>query len=100
VAARVAAATIWKQIDINGQTYCFGDLFTIGQRRPAYVLSAVSQGGDSGAWIFEDAPANPASTRWYGMLVAGDAQQNQSLACYGEHVLAWARTVLPNLVLP
>lgn len=100
VTARVAAATLWKQVDIAGQTHCFGDLFAIGHRQPAYVLQAVSQGGDSGTWIFEDPPTQSANTHWLGMLIAGDRQQNQTLACYGEHLFAWARQGLPNLVLP
>jgi hypothetical protein len=40
------------------------------------------------------------STRWLGMLIAGDKQQNQSLACYSEHLFDWARGSVPNLVLP
>ena len=100
VPARVAAATIWKEIDVAGQTHCFGDLFAIGHRQAAYVLQAVSQGGDSGTWIFEDPPSNSASTRWLGMLIAGDKQQNQSLACYSEHLFDWAKIAVPSIVLP
>ena len=100
VAARVAAATIWKKIKIAGEELCFGDLFSIGNRQPIYVLQSVSQGGDSGAWIFEDAGSRSASTRWLGMLIAGDKQHNQSLACFAEHIFQWARSEKSDLVLP
>ena len=33
---------------------------------------------------------------WIGMVVGGDPQQNQSLACYAEHVLGWARAAIPG----
>jgi hypothetical protein len=98
VLARVDAATIWKAVLIDGQRYCFADLFSIGHREPSYVLQAVSQPGDSGAWVLRDTIA-PLST-WIGMVVAGDRQQNQSLACHAESVFAWSRSVNPNLVLP
>jgi len=100
VAARVAAATIWKKADVAGQIRCFGDIFSVSHRLPAYVLSAVSKGGDSGSWILEDPPPQSSSTRWIGMLVAGDKQQNQSLACYSKHVFDWAKGRRPNLQLP
>jgi hypothetical protein len=99
VHARVAAATIWKEISVAGQRHCFGDIFAIGHHQVTYVLQAVSQGGDSGTWIFDDPPPNSASARWLGMLIAGDKQQNQSLACYSEHLFTWARKLVPNIAL-
>jgi len=99
VGARVAAATIWKEIYVGGQLRCFGDLFALGHRQVNYVLQAVSQGGDSGTWIFEDSSPNSANTRWLGMLIAGEKQQNQSLACYSEHLFRWAKRLVPNIVL-
>jgi hypothetical protein len=100
VSASVAAATIWKKVKIDHQERCFADLFSVGHRQAAYVVSAVSQGGDSGSWIFEDVSPPAATTGWMGVLIAGEKQQNQSLACHGEHVFEWAKTVQPNLVLP
>jgi hypothetical protein len=99
VSARVAAATIWKKVDVAGTLHCFGDLFAIGHRQPAYILQAVSEGGDSGAWIFGDSPNDMTSTLWLGMLIAGDKQQNQSLACYSEHLFDWAKQLRPDIVL-
>lgn len=98
VTALVATATIWKVVDIAGQRHCFGDVFALGHRQVGYVLQALSRPADSGAWVFED--RGSASTKWLGMLIAGDKQHNQSLACYGEHVFTWARAVRADLVLP
>lgn len=100
VQARVGAATIWKRIAVGNQDYCFGDLFTLTHRKPIYLSQAISQGGDSGAWILEDPSSISASTGWLGMLIAGDQNQSQSLACYAEHVFSWAQTINSNLVLP
>jgi hypothetical protein len=54
VTARITAATIWKEVAVDGQPRCFGDLFAIGHRQVTYVLQAVSKPGDLGTWIFED----------------------------------------------
>jgi hypothetical protein len=98
VFARIAAATIWKVVEIVGQLHCFGDVFAMGHRQPGYMLQAVSEGGDSGAWVLDD--TGSISTKWLGMVIAGDKYQNQSLGCYAEHTLSWSRSVYPNLVLP
>jgi hypothetical protein len=94
---KVTATTVWKTINF-GSPVCFADLFMLDFRRPTYVVSAVSQGGDSGSWIIEDPTAPPTVAAWYGMLMAGDRQQ--SFACYGEHVLDWAKAQHAPLRLP
>jgi hypothetical protein len=85
---RVSATTIWKAIDF-GTPVCFADLFMLDFRHATHLVTAVSKGGDSGAWIIEDPSAPPTVAAWYGMLMAGDRQQ--SFACHGEHVFAWAK---------
>ena len=89
---RVAAATIWKAINF-GSPVCFADLFAVDHRVATYVVSAVSQSGDSGSWIVEDPSNPPLVPSWYGMLIAGDRQQ--SYACYAEHLLTWAKSNIP-----
>lgn len=97
VRARITAATIWKAVDVQGTRRCFADVFSIGHVGRQYIVNDVSQPGDSGAWIYE-AVDPPASSQWLGMLIAGDRQQNQSIACYAEHILTWAQSVNGNLV--
>src|SRR5262249_3104562 len=89
---RVAAATIWKALNF-GSPVCFADLFAVDHRVATYVVSAVSQSGDSGSWIVEDPSNPPLVPSWYGMLIAGDRQQ--SYACYAEHLLTWAKSNIP-----
>lgn len=94
---RVSAATVWKAIDF-GSPICFGDLFMVDFRNATIIVTAVSQGGDSGSWIVEDPVAPPTVSAWYGMLMAGDRQQ--SFACYAEHIFGWAKKRHTALRLP
>ena len=94
---RVSATTIWKAINF-GSPVCFADLFMVDFRNATHIVTAVSQGGDSGSWIVEDPVAPPTVAAWYGMLMAGDRQQ--SFACYGQHIFDWAKKQNTALRLP
>jgi hypothetical protein len=94
---RVSGTTIWKAIDF-GSPVCFGDLFMVDFRNATHIVTAVSQGGDSGSWFVEDPVAPPTVSAWYWMLMAGDRQQ--SFAYYGEHIFGWAKKQHTALRLP
>lgn len=93
--AMIMSATIWKPIDLlgDGNLICYGDIFEISHRSTPYVNSTLSKPGDSGSAVTKDG----APDRWLGMLIGG--QRSSSYVCYAEHIMDWAESVCPGIIL-
>lgn len=82
VEARTEQLSHWQEISIDGNPYCYQDLFTIGFRGHQYFSKKLSSRGDSGAWIVTDAGAG--SRDLLGMLIGGDGEK--SFCAFAENV--------------
>jgi len=67
---------------VDGAAYLFGDVFEIESRQPLYI-STLSQPGDSGSWVLDEAGAE--GNELYGVLFAGYG--SFSVCCFMEYVL-------------
>lgn len=92
-AARVAEATLWKELSIDGVAVCFSDLFAIEHPSYNHLTRSLARGGDSGAWVVD---TSGGTAVWYGMLIGGDGVR--AYCCYAENVMSQLSS--HSLVLP
>ena len=84
--AQVGGLGVFYRLEVNGQAFCFRDLFEVRWR--SYFRSLVSpvvQGGDSGAWVCAETDRGPG---WCGQIIGED--RHVGYAAYAENIVrAW-----------
>ena len=85
---------IYHELNIQNQTRCFGDIFTVTWPTPWYFNTTIAKPGDSGSWVLRLAGR---LVSWDGMIVACDGAT--AYACYADNILAGARSVIPDIAL-
>jgi hypothetical protein len=83
--AMIADATLWRDVDVNGQMRCYGDIFAIEPRQKVYINTNLAQPGDSGAWIVYD--GNDPLRAFDGTLIGGAG--SRVYCSYAENVKVW-----------
>jgi hypothetical protein len=83
--AQIADATLWRDIDVDGQSRCYGDIFVIEPRHTVYLNTRLAKPGDSGAWIIYD--GNDPLRAFDGTLIGGSGAR--VYCSYAENVKAW-----------
>ena len=92
VSAKIKDCNIWKELLVDGQKVCFGDMLELEDVTFNYLASALSKPGDSGAWVIS---TSSGLASWDAMLVGGDGRT--SYCSYAENVMA---ELDPNLGVP
>ncbi len=82
--AEVGGLGIFYRLKMNGQTYCFRDLFEIRWRSFIRTFfGPVVQAGDSGAWVCAETDQGPA---WCGQIIGED--RRVGYAAFAENTIA------------
>jgi len=86
--AEVGGLAIFYRLNMDGQTYCFRDLFEIRWRSfIRTILGPVVQAGDSGAWVCAETDQGPA---WCGQTIGED--RHVGYAAFAENTIAeWSK---------
>ncbi|MFL5386285.1 MAG: hypothetical protein ACJ8GN_27525 [Longimicrobiaceae bacterium] len=86
--AEVGGLALFYRLRMNGQTYCFNDLFEVRWRSFIRAcLGPVVQAGDSGAWVCAETSQGPG---WCGQVIGED--RRVGYAAFAENTItAWAK---------
>jgi hypothetical protein len=87
VEAVLGDMNIWRDIRVEGERRCFGDLFTMEHPHHIYVQSSLVRPGDSGAWVVN---SDADVLCWDGMVIAEAGAR--AYCCYAAHILSACRT--------
>jgi hypothetical protein len=82
--ARTEQLSHWQEVSLDGQTFCYREVFTIGFRKPGYFARNLSSAGDSGSWILSDPAIG--TRELLGVLLAGDGEK--SFCAFAENAFA------------
>ena len=85
--AEVGGLAVFYRLQLNGQVYCFRDLFEVRWRSFIRTLfGPVVQAGDSGAWVCAETDQGPG---WCGQIIGED--RRVGYAAFAENTLtAWS----------
>jgi hypothetical protein len=82
--AEVGGLAVFYRLQVNGQAYCFRDLFEIRWRSfPRTLIGPVVQAGDSGAWVCAETDRGPG---WCGQIIGED--RRVGYAAFAENAVA------------
>lgn len=87
--AELGGLAVFYRLQMNGQAYCFRDLFEVRWRSHLHsLLGPVVKAGDSGAWICAETDQGPA---WCGQVIGED--RGIGYATFAENtVAAWRQS--------
>ncbi len=86
--AEVGGLAVFYRLEVNGQAYCFRDLFEVRWRSFVRTLfGPVVKAGDSGAWVCAETDQGPG---WCGQIIGED--RGIGYAAYAENIVnEWSK---------